>query len=114
MRRAAPEAQGLGADAQAVVFRLRPVRAGESVRIRIAETYTDPTSYRLDGDGSLVWRRTLGRPLNAVVLPPGWMLVSSSIPATVAETGDGRVRLDYVNPRPDELDVRIVARRRAG
>jgi len=111
-RRAAPEAQGLGADAQAVLFYFPPVRPGGSTRIRIAETYTDPASYALQADGSFVWRRTLGRAANAVVLPVGWTLVSSSMPATVSETPDGRSRLDFINPRPDELDVRIVARRR--
>ena len=35
------------------------------------ETYTDPKSYRLEGD-ELVFDRTFGRPRNAVVLPAGW------------------------------------------
>jgi hypothetical protein len=47
-----------------------------------------------------------------VVLPAGWALTNSSIPATVSETADGRVRLDFVNPRPDEIAVLITARRR--
>jgi len=81
------------------------------VRIRIAETYTDPKSYRLEGD-VLVFDRTFGRPRNAVVLPAGWLLTASSIPAQVSETPDGRIRLDFVNPRPDEIAVLIHARRR--
>jgi hypothetical protein len=59
-----------------------------------------------------VWDRAFGRPANAVVLPPGWILTNSSMPATVSELPDGRVRLDFVNPRPDELAVLITARRR--
>ena len=56
--------------------------------------------------------RTFGRPRNAVVLPAGWYLTASSIPAMVSETPDGRIRLDFVNPRPDEIAVLIKARRR--
>jgi len=99
------------ADAQVVVAHFDPVPPGGSVRIRISETYTDPQSYRLDGD-VLVFDRTFGRPRNAVVLPAGWLLTASSIPALVSETPDGRIRLDFVNPRPDEIAVLIQARRR--
>ena len=98
-------------DTEVVIAHFAPVRPGESVRLRIAETYTDPRSYRLDGD-RLVFDRTFGRPRNAVVLPAGWSLAANAIPATVTETADGRIRLDYVNPRPDEIAVLIEARRR--
>jgi hypothetical protein len=98
-------------DAEVVVAHFDPVPSGGSVRIRIAETYTDPKSYRLDGD-ELVFDRTFGRPRNAVVLPAGWSLTASSIPALVSETPDGCIRLDFVNPRPDEIAVLIKARRR--
>jgi hypothetical protein len=75
------------------------------------ETYTDTARYKVMGD-ELVWDRSFGRPANAVVLPAGWVLTNSSIPATVNMTSDGRVRLDFVNPRPDEITVLITARRR--
>jgi hypothetical protein len=100
-------------DSEVVVVRFPPVVRGKSVRLRISETYTDPARYRLEG-GELVWDRSFGRPRNAVVLPRGWMLAASSIPAVVSETEDGRIRLDYVNPRPDEIAVLIRARRRPG
>ncbi|MDP8912514.1 MAG: hypothetical protein M3N39_02925 [Pseudomonadota bacterium] len=109
----APETRNVGPGTEAVVFRFRPVRDGQSVRLRIAETYTDPGSYAVQPDGSLLWERTLGRPANAVVLPRGWMLASSNMPCTVEEMADGRIRLDLMNPRPDELAVRILARRRS-
>jgi hypothetical protein len=99
------------ADSEVVVIHFPPVPAGGSVRLRVSETYTDPKSYRLDGD-ELVFDRTFGRPRNAVVLPAGWYLTASSIPAMVSETSDGRIRLDFVNPRPDEIAVLIKARRR--
>jgi hypothetical protein len=98
-------------DSEIVVVRFPPVARGATVRLRISETYTDPARYRLEGD-ELVWDRSFGRPRNAVVLPAGWRLTASSIPATVTETYDGRIRLDFVNPRPDEIAVLIKARRR--
>jgi hypothetical protein len=104
-------AEEIPADSEVVVIRFPPVPDGGSVRLRISETYTDPKSYRLDGD-ELVFDRTFGRPRNAVVLPAGWYLTASSIPAMVSETSDGRIRLDFVNPRPDEIAVLIKARRR--
>jgi hypothetical protein len=96
---------------EVVVFRFAPVAAGSSVRLRMYETYTDPARYLVVND-ELVWDRGFGRPANAVVLPRGWMLTNSSIPATVSTMPDGRVRLDFINPRPDEISVLITARRR--
>lgn len=99
-------------DSEAVVVRFPAVQKGRSSRIRITETYTDPKSYRLEG-GELVFDRTFGRPRNAVVLPPGWYLTASSIPATISEMPDGRIRLLFVNARPDEIAVLIRAKRRS-
>jgi hypothetical protein len=98
-------------DSEAVVVRFPPVQKGRSARIRITETYADPKSYRLEGD-ELVFDRTFGRPRNTVVLPPGWYLTASSIPATVSELPDGRIRVFFVNARPDEIAVLIHAKRR--
>ena len=94
-----------------VVFRFDPVKTGESIRLRMYETYTDTARYKVVGN-ELVWDRSFGRPFNAVVLPAGWVLTNSSIPATVSTMSDGRVRLDFINPRPDEIAVLITARRR--
>jgi hypothetical protein len=100
-------------DSEVVIVRFPPVVRGASLRLRISETYTDPARYRREGD-ELVWDRSFGRARNAVVLPAGWRLTASSIPATITETEDGRIRLDFVNPRPDEIAVLIKARRRGG
>jgi hypothetical protein len=99
------------ARSEVVVVRFPPVKPGQSVRLRIEETYTDPGRYRLDGR-DLVWDRSLGRPYNAVVLPLGWYLTGSSIPALVWQQEDGCIRLEYVNARPDEVNVLLRARRR--
>jgi len=97
--------------AQVVVIPFSPVKPGQSLRLRISETYTAPVSYRLEGD-ELVFDRSLGRPRNAVVLPEGWYLTASSIPATITQMADGRIRLDFWNGRPDSVDVLIRAKRR--
>lgn len=105
-----PDATDVTDTTDAIVFRFAPVTAGTSRRLRIAETYTDADRYGVTGD-ELVWHRSFGRPMNAVVLPAGWALTNSSVPAAVTTTGDGRVRLDFVNPRNDEIDTVITARR---
>ena len=97
---------------QVVLIPFAPVTKGQSIRLRISETYTAPTSYHLDGD-ELVFDRSLGRPRNAVVLPAGWYLTASAIPATITQLPDGRVRLDFWNGRPDSVDILIKAKRRA-
>src|SRR5439155_1779172 len=111
MTKARLDVRNVTPQSEVVLFRFPPVKAGASVRIRMFETYTDTARYKLVGD-ELLWDRVLGRPANAVVLPAGWTLTNSSIPATVSETADGRVRLDFINPRPDEIAVLITARRR--
>ncbi|HET9388067.1 MAG TPA: hypothetical protein VFO44_00325 [Steroidobacteraceae bacterium] len=97
--------------AHVVVIPFAPVRAGQSVRLRIEETYTAPVSYRLEGD-ELVFDRSLGRPRNAIVLPSGWYCTASAAPATVSLLPDNRVRLDYWDDRPEAVDVLLKARRR--
>jgi hypothetical protein len=98
---------------EVVVIRFAPVKQGQSVRLRISETYTDPGRYGIVGD-ELVWDRAFGRPANAMILPAGWYLTNCSIPATVSVQPDGRVRLDFVNPRNDNVEVLVTARRRRG
>ncbi len=102
--------EAVSKETEVVVVRFAPVREGESVRLRISETYTDPKSYRSEG-GQLIFDRTFGRPANAVLLPPGWALTGSSIPAALSTSGD-RLRLDFVNPRNDEIHVVITAVKR--
>ena len=94
-----------------VVFRFPPVPVNGSTRLRMSETYTDSARYRLVGD-ELVWDRGFGRPINTVVLPTGWVLTNSAVPAVVTTRADGRVQLEFVNARDDEIQVLITARRR--
>ena len=87
------------------------VAEGRSARIRVQETYTDPVGYTLEG-ADLVWKRTLGRPLNYVTLPAGWMLTSVNTPAVISLDDEGRLKLRFTNIRNDELSIVIKARRR--
>src|SRR6202521_5743367 len=96
---------------QVVVIPFSPVNKGQSILLRISEIDTAPASFQLDAD-ELVFDRSLGRPRNAVVLPAGWYLIASAIPATVTQLPDGRIRLDFWNGRPDSIDVLLKARRR--
>lgn len=89
----------------------KPVGDGESVRIRVEETYTDPVGYTVK-DGELDWTRTLGRPLNFVTLPEGWKLTGVNTPAVITLDPQGRVTLRFTNIRPDQLNVTIRARKR--
>jgi hypothetical protein len=91
----------------------RPVGEGQSTRVRVQETYTDPVGYVLK-DGELVWTRTLGRPLNYVTLPPGWMLTSVSTPAVITLDEEGRVKLRFTNIRNGDLAIVLKARQRRG
>jgi hypothetical protein len=59
-----------------------------------------------------MWHRSFGRPRNDMVLPSGWYLTTSSMPAVISQEPDGRVRLSFWNPRPDNVDVFVKARRR--
>ena len=97
--------------ARVVVIPFTALKTGQSIRLRIAETYTAPVSYKLDGD-ELVFDRSLGRPRNAVVLPSGWYCTFSATPATVTQLPDDRIRLDYWDDRPEAVDVLLKAKRR--
>ena len=87
-----------------------PIAEGQSTRIRVQESYTDPVGYVLQ-DGEMTWTRTLGRPLNYVTLPAGWMLTSVNVPAVVT-LDDGRIKLRFTNTRNGDLAVVIKAKKR--
>ena len=98
-------------ETEVVVIWFDPPAQGESRRLRIWETYTDPGRYLRVGN-ELVWDRHFGRPKNAIVLPAGWYLTTSEFPAVVSETGDGRIRLDFWDDEPDGVDAFVKALRR--
>ena len=93
-----------------VTFFDKPLAAGNSMRLRLMETYTDAKSYYMDGE-ELVWTRTFGRPRNTVVLPKGWTITAMDTPAVIATLKDGRVSVYTANPRNDEVRVFFRARK---
>jgi hypothetical protein len=99
------------AETELVAIWFAPVAAGASTRLRITETYTDPGRYGLDGE-ELLWDRSFGRSRNTVVLPAGWYLTASSVPAVIDETAEGEIRLYFENDRPGEIEVFLRAGRR--
>jgi hypothetical protein len=105
-----PGEEKVGPEQQVVVFRFPAVKRGQSVRLQMCETYTAPEGYGLDGD-ELVFDRSLGRPRNSIVLPRGWYLTASSIPAVITQTNDGLTQLRFFNDRPDAIAVLIKAKR---
>jgi hypothetical protein len=98
-------------ETEIVVIWFDPVAKGQSARLRIEETYTDPSRY-LVANYELIWDRSFGRVHNTVILPEGWWLTANSIPATVDLTEAGELRLYYLNDGPDEIDVYIKGRKR--
>src|SRR5580698_981426 len=87
------------------------IEEGQSVRIRVEETYTDPVGYAMKGN-ELVWTRTLGRPVNFVTLPAGWMLTSVNTPAVISTDQEGRIMMRFTNIAPGDLALTIRARKR--
>src|SRR5262249_14042590 len=85
------------------------IAEAQSSRVRVEETYTDPVGYTVK-DGELVWTRTLGRPVNYVILPAGWMLASVNVPAVITLDEEGRVKLRFTNTRNGDLAITIKAR----
>ncbi|MCG8606702.1 hypothetical protein MJD09_17170 [bacterium] len=81
------------------------------MRLRIAETYIDPNRYMLIDD-ELIWDWEFGRSHNTVILPENWFVIVNAIPATVDETKDGKILLNFVNDRPGNIRVFFKARRR--
>ena len=101
-----------GADPEALFSRMelaRPVGAGGEARVRVNKTYRDPLSYWVEDDGSLVFKRSLGIQRNAVVLPLGYALASSSVQAEVLQLPSGQVKLSFVNWHGFASDVHVIA-----
>ena len=87
----------------------RPIPENGEARLRIIKTYEDAESYWVDGD-TVIFDRGLGIRANAVVLPPGYELVTSRTPGIAGTTDDGRIKVSFLNDRDDSLAVRVVGR----
>ena len=74
-------------------------------RLRIEETADRPHYVRSHGDG-LVFEHSLPPGRITVLLPPGTVLRSSTVPVQTA-VEDGRLKLGILNPGPEPLPVRL-------
>jgi hypothetical protein len=88
----------------------RPVPKEGETRLLILKTYRDPKSYLVEGR-DLVFKRSLGIKRNAVVLPPGYEIVSLNVPCQVLPEPDGRLAVSFLNAGPAEMPVLLRARR---
>ena len=88
----------------------RPVPKDGECRLRIFKTYEDPKSYFVEND-LLTFDRSLGVKRNMIILPAGYEIVGSTVPAIVDIGSDNRIRISMVNDRDDELGVKITARK---
>ena len=84
-----------------------PADGGEA-RMLIEKTYEDARSYFVEGQ-ELVFDRPLGIKRNAVVLPPGYVLVSCNYPSQVAQEPDGRIRVSFLNITPGQAPLKLRA-----
>ena len=91
-------------------FLARPVPEGGEGRARIEKTYLDDQSYFTQGD-DVVFDRSLGIGRNAIVLPPGYTLVSSNVASQVMALPDGRVKMSFENVNAYAAAVVIRGRR---
>src|SRR5204862_8292870 len=102
-----------GADSTSQYIRVRlarPVPNDGEARILIDKTYYDPKSY-YEENGLLVFARPLGIKRNAIVLPPGYEIVSCNIPSQVIEESDGRLAISFWNALPGEAPLVVRSRK---
>ena len=91
----------------------RPVPEGGEGRVKILKTYLDDKSYYTEGD-DIVFKRSLGIPRNAIVLPKGYNLVSSNVAAQVYALDDGRLKIAFEHDNGYAADVTIRGRKLGG
>jgi hypothetical protein len=95
-----------------------PVPAEGGARLLIEKTYKDAHSYFQKGADRIVFSRPLGIRRNAVVLPPGYEIVSLNIPSQVRSEPAGspsdpqsRLVVSFLHTGPDAAPLVIEARR---
>jgi hypothetical protein len=89
----------------------RAVPPEGGVRLLIEKTYKDAQSYHRKGTDRIVFARPLGIRRNAVVLPPGYEIVSLNVPSQVRTEADGRLVVSFMHTGPEAAPLVIEARR---
>src|SRR5262245_41795934 len=100
------------ATASAITVTLaRPVPPKGQGRIRIEKTIKNPLVYTQAG-GAATFTLPLGAGRHDILLPAGYELIGSNIPARVLTEEDGRTKLDVMNVLPG--NATLVVSLRAG
>jgi hypothetical protein len=84
-----------------------PVPAGGIGRVLIYKTYKDPRTYQVYNEanpaagiqpGDISWVRSLSGYRLGVILPKGYVFLSSNVAAQMSTLPDGRLELHFANP----------------
>jgi hypothetical protein len=97
------------AGSDVVAIRVPALHADDLVEIRIPRAYAESTPVSAPERPA---RMTPGRLANSVMLPHGWLLIESSVPTIVSQTGDGRTRIEFDAPRESESEIVLTVQRR--
>src|SRR6185437_12330101 len=82
----------------------RAVPEHGQARVIIIKTYKDARSYHAEGD-ALVFDRPLGVKRNKVVLPPGYEVVSLTVPSQILTEHDGRIAISFLHAGSGEAPL---------
>src|SRR5262249_40674991 len=74
----------------------RPVPQHGGARLVIVKTYRDARSYHSEGK-AVVFDRPLGVRRNRIVLPPGYEVVSLTVPSQILSEKDGRISVSFLH-----------------
>jgi hypothetical protein len=77
-------------------------------RVVIVKTYKDVKSYHMDGQ-AIVFDRPLGIRRNKVVLPPGYEVISLTVPSQILTEPDGRVAINFMHAGAGEAPLVLKA-----
>ena len=97
------------AGGEVVAIRVPALHADDLVEIRIPRAYAESTP--ASAPDHPAWTSP-GRLANSVMLPHGWLLIESSVPTIVSQTGDGRTRIEFDAPQESEPEIVLTVQRR--
>jgi len=97
------------AGGEVVAIRVPALHEDDLVEIRIPRAYAE--SSRAMTPDHPAWM-TPPRLANSVMLPHGWLLIESSVPTIVSQTGDGRTRIEFDAPHDSEPEIVLTVQRR--
>ena len=97
------------AGSEVVAVRVPALHVDDLVEIRIPRAYAESARARTPDHPA--WMPA-ARLANSVMLPHGWLLIESSVPTIVSQTGDGRTRIEFDAPHESESEIVLTVQRR--